>query len=237
MALLATSRSGKRRRCTSSVFKVAMKLSAIALSKAVPVLPIEGTMPCLRKALAEGDRCVLNAAIRMMHEARGWLTPPHRHLEGIDHELCPHVGVHRPSNDPARMGVQDEGQVEEALPRRYVGDVRQPDPVRLSGHEVPAKQIRCRSSPRITASGSPFAASRATSEPGGSHQPRYSPSTATDPERTELGMHSRISVGLAAPTMDLADLLGEESILSLPLRGRSAAPSVIAALGDPEHRA
>src|SRR3712207_2231821 len=87
MALLATSRSGKRRRCTSSVFKVAMKLSAIALSKAVPVLPIEGTMPCLRKALAERDRCVLNAAIRMMHEARGWLTPPHRHLEGIDHEL------------------------------------------------------------------------------------------------------------------------------------------------------
>jgi hypothetical protein len=184
----------------------------------------------LRKALAEGDRCVLNAAVGMMHESRGWLTPPYRHLEGIDHELCSHVGVHRPSNDPARMSVQDEGQVEEALPCRYVSDVRQPYPVGLSGHEVPAKQIRCRSSPRITASGSPFAASRATSEPGGSHQPRYSPSTATDPERTELGMHSRISVGLAAPTMDLADLLGEESILSPPLGGRSAAPGVVSAL-------
>src|SRR5215211_5623961 len=51
MALLATSRSGKRRRCTSSIFKVAMKLSAIALSKAVPFLPIEGTMPSSARRL------------------------------------------------------------------------------------------------------------------------------------------------------------------------------------------
>ena len=43
-------------------------------------------------------------------------------------------------------------------------------------------------------------------------------------------MHSRISVGLAAPAMDLADLLGEESILLPPLRGRPVAPCVIAAL-------
>src|SRR5215204_1797449 len=51
MALLATSGSGKRRRCTSSVFKVAMKLSAMALSRAVPVLPIEGTMPTSSRRL------------------------------------------------------------------------------------------------------------------------------------------------------------------------------------------
>jgi hypothetical protein len=36
---------GKRRRCTSSVFKVAMRLSAMALSRTILVLPIEGTMP------------------------------------------------------------------------------------------------------------------------------------------------------------------------------------------------
>src|SRR5215210_6780134 len=43
----------------------------------------------LRKALAERDRRVLDAAVGMMDESRGWPTPPHRQLKGIDHEFCP----------------------------------------------------------------------------------------------------------------------------------------------------
>src|SRR5215211_6723434 len=108
----------------------------------------------LLQAPAERDRRVLGAAIGMMYESRGWFAPPYRHLQGVDHELGPHVGVHRPTDDPSRVGVQDEGQVEKALLRRYVGDVRQPDPVRTTGNEVPAKQVRCTSGLRITAGGS-----------------------------------------------------------------------------------
>src|SRR5215218_4224324 len=90
----------------------------------------------------------------MMHEAGRWLAPPDRHLKGADHELRPHVVLHGPPDDPSRMGVQDEGQIQKAFLRRYVGDVRQPDPVGPSGHEVPAKQVRGGSSPRIAAGGS-----------------------------------------------------------------------------------
>jgi hypothetical protein len=46
------------------------------------------------------------------------------------------------------------------------------------------------------------------------HQPRHSPSAAYDPERPKLCVHSGVSEGLAAPAMDLADLLGEQSVLS-----------------------
>ena len=60
-----SSRSGKRRRCTSSVFKLPMKLSAIALSKAASVL-IGRTDAALFKALAERDRRLMNAAVGMM---------------------------------------------------------------------------------------------------------------------------------------------------------------------------
>src|SRR5215210_3701631 len=160
----------------------------------------------------------------VMHESRGWFAPPYCHLQGVDHELGPHAGVHRPTDDPSRVGIQDEGEVEEALPRRYVGDIRQPDPVRTTGNEVPGKQVRCGSSPRITAGGSAPLTPHTASKLCGPHQSRHSPSAAYDPERPKLCVHSGVSVGLAAPAMDLADLLGEQSVLSPPLRGRPAAP-------------
>jgi hypothetical protein len=101
----------------------------------------------LFEALAEGDSRVLGTAIGMMHESCGWLASPYCHLEGVEHELGFHVSVHRPPDDLARVGIQDEGQVEEPLLRRYVGDVRQPNLIGLSGNELPAEQIRCGSSP------------------------------------------------------------------------------------------
>src|SRR5215210_24710 len=191
----------------------------------------------LFEALAEGDRCVLDAAVGMMHESRRWLTPPHRHLEGIHHKLGSHVGVHRPPDDPTRMGVQDEGQVEEALPRRYVRDVRHPDPVGLSGHEVPAKQIWGGSSPRIAAGGSTLLAPHTTPESLDSHQSSYPPACAFHSERTQLGMYPWVAVGLAAPAMDLADHFDEKCVPPSPLRRRPAAPGVVAALGHSKHPA
>src|SRR3712207_4280672 len=178
----------------------------------------------LRKTLAERDRCVLDAAVGMMHEPRGWLTLPHRHLEGIDHELRPHVGAHRPPDDPSRIGVQDEGQIQEVFPRRYVGDVRQPDPIGLAGHEVPAEQVRRWSSPWIAASGSTLLAPHTTPESRGSHQSSYPPASAPYSERTQLGVYPRVPVSLAAPAMDLADLLDEKCVLSSPLRGWPGSP-------------
>src|SRR5215216_7799603 len=123
----------------------------------------------LRKALAERDRRVLDAAIGVMHEAGNRSASPYRHLQGVDHELCPHVRGHRPTDDLARMGVQDEGQIEEAFPSRYVRDVRQPDPVGPTSHEFPAKQIWCGSNPRVAASGSTLLAPNTASKPRGSH--------------------------------------------------------------------
>src|SRR5215207_10876634 len=69
----------------------------------------------LCKALAEGDSRVLGAALGMMHESCGWLAPPERHLQRVDHELRPHVVLHRPPDDPSRMGVLDEGQIQNGL--------------------------------------------------------------------------------------------------------------------------
>ena len=57
----------------------------------------------------------------------------------------------------------------------------------------------------MAASGSTPPASRAASEPGGFHQPCYSPPSATDPERVELRVYPQIAIGLvAAPAVDLS---------------------------------
>src|SRR4051794_3380160 len=59
----------------------------------------------LFEALAERDRRVLDATIGMMHEAGNRSASPYRHLQGVDHELCPHMRGHRPTDNPARMSV------------------------------------------------------------------------------------------------------------------------------------
>src|SRR5215208_4737576 len=122
MALFATSRSGKRRRCTrSSVLRVAMKLSAIALCpERFRSFPSKERCRSLRGACRTRSPCTLCAAIGMMHESCGWLAPPYRHLQGVDHELGSHMRGHRPTDALVRMTVQDESQVEEPFLRRYV---------------------------------------------------------------------------------------------------------------------
>src|SRR5215208_5384582 len=50
-------------------------------------------------------------------------------------------------------------------------------------------------------------------------------------------MHSRVAVGSATSLVNLVDPFSESRISSLPLRGRSSSPIVIAASGDTQHAA
>jgi hypothetical protein len=54
-----------------------------------------------------------------------------------------HMIAHRPANHFAREQVEDHGQVEPALAGRNVGDIRQPDLIRLLGREIPIQQGGC----------------------------------------------------------------------------------------------
>ncbi len=57
------------------------------------------------------------------------------------------------------------------------------------------------------------------------------------PWRAELGVHPRGAVGLAAPEVNLADLLREGGVLDAPFGGRPASPSVVAAFGHSQNPA
>lgn len=48
----------------------------------------------------------------------------------------------RPADDPAGEGIHDERDIDGAGPGGHIGEVRDPDPVRGAGHELPAQPVR-----------------------------------------------------------------------------------------------
>jgi len=64
-----------------------------------------------------------------MDEASAGSTTGDGHVDGIEDQLGAQVSGHRPADDSAAEHVHDDGQIEEALPGRQIGDVGHPQPV------------------------------------------------------------------------------------------------------------
>ena len=70
------------------------------------------------------------------------IATPQRHLERIEDEVGAEVVGELPADDHPRVNVEDERDVQPALPRRHVGDVGEPQLVRSLGDEVALDQVR-----------------------------------------------------------------------------------------------
>ena len=84
----------------SSFFSVAKKLSATALSKQSPRLPIDSAIPAARAGLAEGQRHELAALVGVPDQPGRRAAVRERHLQGVVDELGAHVIGHAPADDP-----------------------------------------------------------------------------------------------------------------------------------------
>ena len=71
------------------------------------------------------------------------LPRPSRHVEGIDDERGGHGAAGLPSDEAAREHVDDEGDVDDARPRRAVGEVGDPELVGGGGQELSFDEVRC----------------------------------------------------------------------------------------------
>ncbi len=95
------------------------------------------------EAVALADRGVLAASVAVMnHVAAGQITPPDRHLQGVEDEVGAEVVGDLPADDGSAVDVEDEGDVHPSLPGRGVGDVGQPQLVGPGRHEAAIDQIR-----------------------------------------------------------------------------------------------
>ncbi len=82
--------------------------------------------PCLSQSLRIPDRHVLNAPVRVMHEAAAMNGTPIMKclLQGIEDKPGMCRPAHPPTDDTAREGVYDKGHIDEALPGGDIGEIR-----------------------------------------------------------------------------------------------------------------
>ena len=64
-----------------------------------------------------------------------------RGSERVEDELSAHVVGHRPTDDATREQVDDDGQVQPALLRPDVRDVRDPRAIRFVDSELPVEHV------------------------------------------------------------------------------------------------
>ncbi len=83
----------------------------------------------------------LRAAIRVCDQACLWSAQAVGHLERVEHELGTHVRCELPPDDPSAVAVEDEGEVDEAVPCSDVGEIGDPFLVRAARGEVALQEI------------------------------------------------------------------------------------------------
>src|SRR5690606_24819790 len=69
---------------------------------------------------------VLAALIGMMYQGHRLTTPPDRHHQGINYQLCRHVLAHRPTHHAPRETINYSCHVQPSFGRPHVSEVRYP---------------------------------------------------------------------------------------------------------------
>jgi hypothetical protein len=136
----------------------------------------------------------------VVHEPGVGAAAADGHLERVDDELGPEVVGERPADDPAAVEVDHRRQVQPALPRPDVGDIRRPQPVRLGRVEVALHEIRRGADTRHADRRAPAAAFDLSGQAGAAHQPLDALAAHTDAViQAQLRVHARRPIGLQAP--------------------------------------
>ncbi len=139
-----------------------------------------------------------------MNESTFGLSALQGLLERVDDELGTQVVLERPADNATRVAVDDDSEVEPALPTAQVGDVGDPEPVRRRWLEVALNQIVGDTHDRHP---DRRAATAPLHGPGNAflaHQPLDPFAADTDTVELEVLVDSRRPVRAAAPRMQLA---------------------------------
>jgi hypothetical protein len=65
-----------------------------------------------------------------------------RLLQRIEHEVGVHGTAHPPTHDASGDDVNDQGDIQPALPGRRIGEIRDPQPIGALGLELPIDPIQ-----------------------------------------------------------------------------------------------
>ena len=156
-----STRFGRRMNC-AAVQQLTFQCGEETLAQRVVETVTDGTHGWAHVGIAttlpEGERGILTPLIRVVDDFRG-ASLSERHAQRVHDELCTQMGFHGPADTDAvciptqfarywaalchtaAPGIDDDGEVQRAGPRREIGDVRHPKAVRPSRGEVTLDQV------------------------------------------------------------------------------------------------
>jgi len=109
-----------------------------------------------------------------------------------------------PAQDPARVAIQDHGQVAPRAADLQVGDVADPDLIRRRRQTVELAIGNAGKEP-VQAGNAPVELGRPGAQPRLAHEPPDAPAADPDAGRAQRAMDSRAAIGPSAPVEDLPD--------------------------------
>src|SRR5438094_55079 len=92
---------------------------------------------------------ILRALIRMVNQARLWLSLRQGHAQGLNDCRAVRGRTHRPANDPSGTQIQNDRQVQPSGPRGNRGQIACPDAIELRWVTVRPQPVRGGRSPMV----------------------------------------------------------------------------------------
>src|SRR6202795_2237206 len=160
--------------------------------------------PGLVTALAEGERGVLTAMVRVMNH----LSMPalsERHVKRCQYQFGAQMSFHRPAHNLAAERVEHHRQVKKAGPGWNVADVSDPQTIWRRNGEGAFNQIWSGFGGAVAHGGGTPSASAGAVKPRRAHQPRHSLVSHVVALRLELGVDPWHAVGCVRAAMNRGD--------------------------------
>ena len=178
----------------------------------------------------------LTASVRVVHqpvEVVAFAVPgPDRLFQRVQHQLGGHRGPGAPAQDSAGVGIHDERDVDPPRPRRHVGDVGHPQPVRRQRRKPATDQVLRPPGCPIGDRGPLHRPAPDTFQTGAAHEPFDGAARDRDALAVELQPDLAGPVDTKVRVVDSANL-HQQGLIALDTLARElVAPLVIRRWGD-----
>src|SRR5439155_21772050 len=141
-----------------------------------------------------------------------------------------------PAEDPARVSIQDHGQVPPGAADLQIGEVANPD---LIGRRRQAIELAIGNAGKepVQPGNAPVERSRPGAQPRLAHEPPNAPAADPDPGRAQRAMNARAAIGPSAPVEGRPDRVEYQPVLAPARTVAPPPPRVVARAGHLVKRA
>src|SRR6476620_9722056 len=170
------------------------------------------------QALGVANRQILTSAITMMDDALCSRTRPQCLLQRVQDQFGVHRARHAPADDAPCEDIDDERDVDETAPRRYIREIGHPQLIGMTRLELALDQIERPFSARIRDSGAAFAAAHGAPKAQRTHQALDGAARDYDVLPAELPPHLASAVDVKVLFINAVDLRQQRTITLQPRR-------------------